>query len=573
MSNIRNYNFTGIDYRVSNSEYYDFYLNTDGYRSNNLLQGDFDNEDFDSEDWLTTPLKAEFDLISMFNFNYYYSESVPQITNIQPWDGAIVSGLTASTYGLTGLDNGDISYEPLLDNFSHDVLLSALTGTTLVVPSGSTNMVLHKVTGYTGQYVYPIQQILSNDNIGNYARFCGGFYQGYYKLDGFDYDVLPNRYQKGFTLETCLRKSDSVCSGTTGTTLNDLYPNNKGFFYYIGTRAENKFWNIFTGNTSSDCTSGSTEFCMDVKESDIDINNITVEGSATTISVPISPPPVDIKLIENQFLIYGRSNGKLCAGEMSLDGFGQVRAGREFVKKPFYSSVVKTEESFPTNPFLIFGRSNGKLCSRLGKEDNFGETRANRNFSGNTIPITELDKDSDLIGNALGFRIKDDGSIGYRMLVESGDCKSVEVIEEYSMSGMVTSDQWQHIVIKWINNDTFNECDLINGEARKGKFKFYVNGFLIFTSKELIEFIPKRLDDLKEKQVGVPYNISIGGGTQGLLESMTFDGQDPEDLGLILEQNFAGSFIGDIAMLNLYQTPLNWCEIKELYNERLINFT
>lgn len=572
MTNIRNYNFTGLDYRVSNSEYYDFYLNTDGYTYDGSFVGDWDNEDYDNFDWLTSSLNAEASLISTFNFNYYYTSEVPQITNAEPWDEASVSGITASTFGLTGLDNGRIPYDPQSDDFGHNTLLSALTGTTLIIPQNSNYMRLNKVTGYTGNYEYPIEQIVTTASTGNFSRFCGGFYQGYYKLDGYDYKVLPDRYQKGWSVEAWLNKSDTVCSGTTGTTLNDTYPDNKGFFYFIGTRAENKFWNIFTGNTASGCTSGSTDFCMDIKETDIDIANVTVAGSATTISVPISPPLVDVKLIENQFLIYGRSDGRLCAGETSKDGFGQVRAGRSFVREPFYTATVRTEESFPTNPFLIFGRSDGILCSRGTKTTNYGEVKAG-DYSGNTTTIDELDKDVDLIGNALGFRIKDDGSIGYRMLVESGDCKSVEVIEEYSLSGQVTSDQWQHIVVKWVNNDTYNGCDLVTGKPRKGRFKFYVNGFLIFVSKELDEFIPKRLDDLHEKQVGVPYNISIGGGTQGLLESMTFDGQDPDDLGLIMEQNFAGSFIGDIAMVNLYESPLNWCEVKELYNERLIKFS
>ena len=557
MTNIRNYNFTGIDYRVSNSEYWDFYLNTDGYGSNGSPISDWGSDDFDSQDWSTGSINAEASLISSFNFNYYYTKPVPQITNAIPWEGAVVSGITATTYGLTGLDNGAIFYD--VDSFN---IIDALTGSTLIINPNDNFMKLNKVSGYTGQYVYPIEQILTTGSTGNFSRFCGGFYQGYYKLDGFDYEVLPNRYQQGWTVETWLNKSDLVCSGTTGTTLNDIYPNNKGFFYFIGTRAENKFWNIFTGNTTG----------TEVKELDVNINNITVAGSATTVNIPLSPPAVDVKLIDNQFLIFGRSDGKLCSNGDSPDGFGQVRAGRDYQREPFYSKTIKTKESFSTNPFLIFGRSDGKLCSNGDSPDGFGQVRAGRDYSGNTAQITELDINADIIGNALGFRIKDDGSIGYRMLTLSADCKSVEVIEEYSMSGMVTDDQWQHIVVKWINNDTYNGCDLINGKLRRGRFKFYVNSNLIFVSKEMDEFIPRRLDDYQEKQIAVPYNISIGGGTQGLLESITFDGQDPEDLGLIIETNFAGSFIGDIAIVNLYESPLNWCEVKELYNEILIKF-
>ena len=182
----------------------------------------------------------------------------------------------------------------------------------------------------------------------------------------------------------------------------------------------------------------------------------------------------------------------------------------------------------------------------------------------------ELDKDADIIDNAIGFRIREDDSIGYRLLTISGDCKSVEVVEEYSMSGMVSADQWNHVVIKWVNDDTYTECNLVTGSPRKGRYKFYVDAKLVFTSKELTEFIPKSLYDLQEKQIGVPYNISIGGGTQGLIDSITFDGQDPEDLGLIIEQNFAGTFIGDILSFDLYEKNLSWCEIKDIYNNKVI---
>lgn len=567
MSNIKNYNISGIDYRLSNSEYYDFYLCTDAPPYLNISgHGDFHNLDFNHSDFdvFSNPTDS---LITGFNFKDYSTNQVPQITGSTVWDNAISDSFSASTYGLTGLDNGSIPYSPELDNFNHDNLLNILTGSTLVHTTYDTILRLNRVTGYTGNIIYPSNLIINQDDIGNYISLCGGFYQGYYKLDGFNYQVMPNRYENGWTIDTWLNRADISCSGTTGTTLNDLYPNNKGFFYYIGTRSENKFWNIFSGNTSSGCTSGSSNFCMDVKEIDVHLSDITVEGKVSNLSVPLSPPPIDIKVIKNQFLIFGRSNGMLCSHTKSKDGFGQVRADRFYDKNTIhYSSIVREHTTNHTNPFLIFGRSNGVLCNHERSEDGFGQVRADRNFSGMTTPILELDKEADIIDNALGFRIKDDGSIGYRLLTVSADCKNVEVIEEYSMSGAVSPDKWEHITVKWVNNKPYNGCDLINAKPRRGKFKFYVNSMLIFSSKELNEFIPKRLDDLFEKQIGVPYNISIGGGSQGLLESMTFDGQDSDDLGLIIERNFAGTFIGYISNFNFYSKNLSWCEIKKLYN-------
>ncbi len=100
---------------------------------------------------------------------------------------------------------------------------------------------------------------------------------------------------------------------------------------------------------------------------------------------------------------------------------------------------------------------------------------------------------------------------------------------------------------------------------RKGKLMFYVNCRLKHVA-EFDEFIARRLGIANgehwKKQVGVPYNISLGGGTQGLLESMTFDGQDTSDLGLCIQENFAGTFIGSISQFRFHICDLNWCELK-----------
>jgi hypothetical protein len=109
------------------------------------------------------------------------------------------------------------------------------------------------------------------------------------------------------------------------------------------------------------------------------------------------------------------------------------------------------------------------------------------------------------------------------------------------------------------------------------------------------EIIPRLLDVQKEKQIGVGYNISIGGGTQGLHDNLTFSGgcpesisgityqQDPECLtthdldntiysGLTthikLEEYFGGSMIGDISAFRMYVEPLNASQVK--HNFRIL---
>ena len=126
---------------------------------------------------------------------------------------------------------------------------------------------------------------------------------------------------------------------------------------------------------------------------------------------------------------------------------------------------------------------------------------------------------------------------------------------------MIKDDEWQKIDIRFVMPE-YDDCDLKYGEARKGRLMFYVDCKLKFVVEEFDEIIAKRLNEHKDKQLGVPFNISLGGGSQGLIESMTFDGQDSEDLGLSIEKNFAGTFIGDISQFRFHICDLYWCGLK-----------
>jgi hypothetical protein len=59
------------------------------------------------------------------------------------------------------------------------------------------------------------------------------------------------RVNQSWSAEFWIKPNSTVL---TGNTLNNKYPD-KGIFFYMGTRAENKFWNTFEGNNTGD-TSG-----------------------------------------------------------------------------------------------------------------------------------------------------------------------------------------------------------------------------------------------------------------------------------------------------------------------------
>lgn len=536
-SNIKNFNFNKIDLRLSNSEYWDFYL----------------AHDENSSDCYECEIPDEC-LISEFDFNSGLSGDT--IISSVAWSGATDVGNVIPTYGLTGLDNGAINLilNPL--DLTNQNLVDALTGTTLTT-NQSNLLILNRVSGYTNSFSYPL-----NFN-NNQLNLQGGFYQGFYKLEGYDYQVLPNRVNKGIVYEFELLKNDSIITGDV--ILNNQFPNNKGIFMYLGSRAENKFWNQFdglnTGSTSS-CTIGASEYCTIPKETDVRVIN------DYGYPLPLNPPQINFTEVNNEFLLYGRAS-KNCNQNLEDFKLGTLKACDVTGDTPTFIVSSTTQTITNTlNPFLIFGRSKGKTNCSGRPSDGYGRETV-CSFSGYTSDLLELDKDADIIDNALAFMIKDNGSIGYRLLTITASCVDNKTVtgttiqEEFSEPDLIQDGEWTRVAIRFTTN-YYDDCELKYNKRRFGRLMFYIDCKLKFVVDNFPEFIARGLNEYKEKQVGVPYNISIGGGSQGLLESMTFDGQDPADLGLAIETNFAGSFIGSMRSFRIYECDLNWCEISKL---------
>jgi len=176
----------------------------------------------------------------------------------------IVSG-SSCDIGLTGIDNG---------------LVSGMTGETIVFTNGllpnslkfdrlsfDRRLKLFQVTGnttnsnrFSGFNKTVLYEVVSKYNPlnGAYHELYGGFYQGFYKLFGYDYEIFPERMNKGWAVEMILkpRLINEYSPNTGETTLNQIYPNNKNTFFYLGTRAENKFYHHADG--SPKCFTGYT---------------------------------------------------------------------------------------------------------------------------------------------------------------------------------------------------------------------------------------------------------------------------------------------------------------------------
>ena len=149
--------------------------------------------------------------------------------------------------------------------------------------------------------------------------------------------------------------------------------------------------------------------------------------------------------------------------------------------------------------------------------------------------------------------MNEDGSIGYKYAMT--DCESetkCSFMEETSKPNLIPMDEWVtiNLKIKTIGGG-IDECGKPIGD-RKIKLYVYVNGNLVLVSKELPDFKFRGLDDINEKQETVPFNISLGGGTQGLADGIWLDYDKVPSYILPLEKNFGGSFMGDIMSFRFY---------------------
>lgn len=84
----------------------------------------------------------------------------------------------------------------------------------------------------------------------NDDSFSGGFYQINYKQEGYNYQVLPNEYPNGFGYEIWFKKNENITIDDDEVTVNQCSIDNEGFLYYWGLKKENPYCGrIITGQT------------------------------------------------------------------------------------------------------------------------------------------------------------------------------------------------------------------------------------------------------------------------------------------------------------------------------------
>lgn len=495
MSILNKYKKVKEIFRIINERYYDFVLSLD-----------------DSESVIVDSELSESSLCAYIDFTLDECIGYNDFVSLDhyKWDNAVNKGAKLLDIGFTGIDNGLIHFDK--DEINETDFYNIICDTTITIESGDTRMHLFPVTGNTKLYSY---DYIYHKN--DYISLKGGFLQGVFKLHGFDYQILPNYIDNSMHIEFVLRPTGY----TTGeNTLNMKNPDNKGIFFYIGTRAENKFA---------------------VLNDDLNIINKSFLSGTTIVDSTgknVNELPFTEIKTDNKYLLFNHTK----------NGY--------------------TVDTWDDNAVFIL---------EMEKENNIGNKflSMNRTVSGYTVDdLNNLDdtKENEYKGydimkdvkdNAFALKINDDGSIGYRYLVS--DCNSENgwsIKEERSFPNIIPFNEWSTVNVKFqIINDPSNTIEKTS-LTKKMKIYVYVNGYLKFVSQEMNELFFKPLNDDYTKQECVPYSISLGGGTQGLSEAIWTDYTAVPNKIYPLERYFAGTFIGDIKSFKIYNGSLEYNEIK-----------
>ena len=493
--------------------------------------------------------------------------------------------------GLTGIDNG------LVPNMSGETI-EITTGLYTSVQDRFSRykydrrMKMHPITGFTtsenrlwndDSYTYDLSYVNAGGDIGYVAQLNGGFYQGFYKIAGYDYQVFPERVSLGWTAEFMLKYR---WTGDTSVGLNNRYPDNKGTFFYMGARAENKFYHYADGSPAQDTgytrvTSGLT--CMHTCGCSSSANTASTclsvyqisGGTSTNCSCGCNCQcSVTAQYPESDPLYDEVSNA------LSLRLSGDTGNPKLCVKVFRITGGCETSGTCLTGLTYTTGTSVTEWCSTKGIFDF---------CSGTTYPNVEHWVQIDAVFQRNEWLdtcdLYDKGGLGLivsTVFTATSANNSISLIEP-PLTHEQPYDPETTEVVKF--NDMWNE----EIYYRLGTLKFYVNGRLFMVAENFEEIIPRLLNTERENQIGVGYNISLGGGTQGLHDNLTFSGgcppelsgityqQDPECLttydldntiysGLTtqiqLETLFGGSMIGEISAFRMYTEPLNAAQIK-----------
>lgn len=547
MGNILNHNRLPFDCTLSMTDYWDFHLylpEGGGYPSNSTLH----------EECLAAYIDTTVDECFIYSglrskSGYSYSECVS-------------NGLELKNIGFTGTDNGLFTFDKY--KITDEEFAEMLKSSVYRVCADDCTLRVFEVGGNNRLYNYSNQMVLVDGM--RCSRLNGGFYQGFFMdTSGCQYKVLPHTLgQAGWSLEFELKRHDF---DNNHRTLNDVYPQNKGIFFYIGTRAENKWIKYykteceFENNTleedyhtdymdTPDCEEEFqpclySEYFPNHYIADIDcgcqvfFKGDYIEPSAKKENKIETTETNDGHLLSEANLTEIETDNKFVLFDRSCDG-ETVHTYEEGDTAVIQYKNIKDDRNY----FTLFNRS----CDGMTVFD-YDEYIAENSNDYNIY--------DDLYNNAFALQVKDDGSVGYKYFVK--DCEaenpkcSYKIESEFTNPDEVRYDEWCNIHVRIVPQKN----------PALMRVMIYVNGLLKLVSKELPTLNLRKLDELPDKQEGVPFNISLGGGTQGLCDVIYNDYQQLPEKIYPLEKEFGGSFIGFFKSFKFYECNLNYTYLNE----------
>ena len=246
---INNYNFKRFKVRLDTSEYFDITLASD--------ERDYDDEVIFSNDIIGindgNRLPINFDLTNIntttkpnlswglsntgntFTSLNYYNPKNKDLSCYTGFTGLCDASLTMIDVGMFDKITGNTLYYSMgvFSGKTHDPLYHDRR--MKLHPVGSfTNIPNRRFSGNTKETVYNIVN-KTNSSVGYYQELYGGFFQGFYKLHGYDYEVFPERVNKGWTMETLIkpRQVDEFTLMDHQEYLNDVYPGNCRYIFLL----------------------------------------------------------------------------------------------------------------------------------------------------------------------------------------------------------------------------------------------------------------------------------------------------------------------------------------------------
>jgi hypothetical protein len=178
-------------------------------------------------DIITQNLAIQIDLTNLKSWDLNTGLTALSLTK---WSGAITDNINLHDFGLTEFDNGrtNIMWSGITLTPKDNLFSMYRIGYNNVI-----NPTIYDYSGVTATTEYLSMSAVTTGNTGNYFDLNGGYLQGFFKLDKYDYELFPSRYNNGITIETLI----------------NLVPESQGIFYMMGARSEDKYNTYFSGET------------------------------------------------------------------------------------------------------------------------------------------------------------------------------------------------------------------------------------------------------------------------------------------------------------------------------------